>query len=303
MYSGFFMPASCQILLIIANLKINIDFLKTGTLKMPSETYYEILEVNENASQEIIELAYQRLLREAKDRLQDSPMYRKREQRLTDAYRVLSSLSLRNAYNNKLARERSSGARASMETTGSFDWPGFISGFIFSRTFIGAVVFAVILITLLPSGRDIMTANMMSDYMQYEKEIRQQNLAFERERMASMNNIRTEVFSNQRANTDYYQKQKELAEQRRLEREARYQEQQELNEYRRAQYRERQLALQQEREEKRLARKKEYEKRNENYRKLREQRIAEQRSQEFIEQTERATRAQQELNTLKANEY
>ncbi len=269
---------------------------------MPSETYYEILEVNENASQEMIEFAYQRLLQEAKDRLQDSPMYQKRTQRLNDAFRVLSSKSLRQAYHNKLTQERSRGSRTPVATSSSFDWAGFISGFIFSRAFIGVVVFIIVLVTLLPSGRDIMTANMMSDYMQYDKEIRQNNLHYEHRRMEQMSRIRAEMLNEQREDTQYYRQQQKLAEQRRLEQEARYQEQQELNEYRRAEYRERQLALQKKREAQRLARQREYEKRNENYRKLREQRIARQRSQEFIEQTERATRAQQELNTLKASQ-
>lgn len=270
---------------------------------MPSETYYKILEVNENASQDMIEFAYQRLLQEAKERLQDSPMFQKREQRLKDAYRVLSSPSLRHSYNNKLARERSGESRAQLESSGSFDWAGFIRGFIFSRAFIGAAVFVVVLIILLPSGRDIMTANTMSDYMKYEQGIRQKNIEYEKLRMERMANFRSDVYGAQQSSRDYYRKRQELADKRKQEREARYQEQQEENEYRREQYRERQLAVKQEREARRMARQKESDKRNENYRKLREQRIAKQRSREFIEQTERATWAQQELNTLKANEY
>ncbi len=262
---------------------------------MASETYYEILEVNENASQDMIEFAYQRLLKAAKEKLQDSPMYHKKVQRLTDAYRVLSSPSLRHSYNNKIAHERAGGTRTSLHTAQFFDWTDFISGFIFSRAFIGVVVVSVILIMILPHGRDIMKAGVMSRYMNYDQAIQQQNMLYEHARKERMASYRDNILENQ-------QKDRELMEQQRLKRETRYQEQRELQELKQQEYQDRRLAQQQEREAKRQARLKENEKRNEIYRKRREEQLAQQRSQEFIDQTERATWAQREVNTLKANQ-
>ena len=73
---------------------------------MAEQTHYQTLGIDQNASREMIDHAYKRLLIDAKEKLQDSPIFTEKAQNLKHAHQVLSNQALRQAYDNKLARER-----------------------------------------------------------------------------------------------------------------------------------------------------------------------------------------------------
>ena len=71
--------------------------------------YYGILEVNEKASQEIIEKAYKTLVKKYHPDLYSSVQKRDAEKKLKDineAYNILSDSFLRSQYDLELQRER-----------------------------------------------------------------------------------------------------------------------------------------------------------------------------------------------------
>ena len=73
---------------------------------MAEESYYELLQVSENADQEIIQAAYRRLvLRYHPDRSSE-PDAAEMTQRLNNAYAILSDLARRAAYNMQLGASR-----------------------------------------------------------------------------------------------------------------------------------------------------------------------------------------------------
>lgn len=72
------------------------------------ENYYDILEVNKNASYEIIDKAYKILVKKYHPDLQDDQLKQKYEEKLkliNEAYEVLSNQDKRNQYNKELEQE------------------------------------------------------------------------------------------------------------------------------------------------------------------------------------------------------
>lgn len=73
------------------------------------KNYYEILEVNENASKEVIDKAYKVLAKKYHPDLQEDKNKKAAEEKiksLNEAYEVLSNTEKRQAYDNKIARIR-----------------------------------------------------------------------------------------------------------------------------------------------------------------------------------------------------
>ena len=211
---------------------------------MEHQTHYKTLDVDENASSDMIEFAYKRLLKDAKDKLQDSPLYFEKEQNLKHAFQVLSSPSLRHAYNNKLAKELTTSANDSYTASESFNAAEFFGGLIFSRAFLGSVVLVIILLVIIPGGGERTVKEVFSKQMDYQHDIRSQQMDMERRREERyVGNQEYDEYLSTRA-----QEQKEAAEQRRFEMEERRLEIEEQREEARIAREDRRLAMQEERE-------------------------------------------------------
>ena len=73
------------------------------------KNYYEILEVDKNASQEVIEKAYKTLAKKYHPDLQQGQQqqeYAEKMKIINEAYDVLSNMEKRQQYNEKLENER-----------------------------------------------------------------------------------------------------------------------------------------------------------------------------------------------------
>ncbi len=267
---------------------------------MVNQTHYQTLDVDENASQDMIKFAYQRLLKDAKDKLQDSPLYFEKEQNLKHAYQVLSSPSLRQAYNNKLARESVTATNNDNDASDSFNAAEFFGGLFFSKAFLGSVVLIIILLVILPSGEERVVKEVVNKQLDYDYDVRNQQMELSRqkeERNASSQEYRDRLSERQ-------QESREISEQRRIDMEERRLELQEQREMEKIAREDRLLALKEERAARQaeydLKRQKETERKQEKYRKQQEEYKAKRRSREFIERTERTAELQKEVNSLRA---
>ncbi len=267
---------------------------------MENQTHYETLEIDENASPEIIASAYQRLLKDAKDKLQDSPLYYTKEKKLYNAYEVLSNPTLRHAYNNKLIRERASSINNTYTPSDTFNVTEFLGGLIFSRAFLGSVVLVIILLVLIPSGEERIVKEVFSKQFDYEYDIRNQQMELNRQR--ELRNSSTQEYTELLALRE--QERRETAETRRLEMQARRLDLEEQREMKRIDREERLLLMQEEK----AARQAEYEKQQQKEREKREQKsrrqqeayAAKRRARELIESQKQTTRPQQHFITTKS---
>jgi len=264
------------------------------------QTHYNTLDVDENASSEMIEFAYRRLLKDAKDKLQDSPLYLEKEQNLKHAFQILSSPSLRQAYNNKLAKERTIGDRSSHAASDPFNAAEFFGGLFFSKAFLGSVVLIIVLLVLVPGGEERTVRDVVNKQMDYGHDIRSQQMDLERRQ-------EDRYVASQKHNeylSTRSQEQKAAAEQRRFEMDERRLELKEQREEARIAREDRRLAMQEEREARRteydLKRKAERERREEKYKKRQEEYEAQRRSREAVARINRTGEIQRDIEKLKA---
>lgn len=265
---------------------------------MVGQTHYQTLGVDENASREMIDHAYKRLLIDAKEKLQDSPLFTEKAQNLKHAHQVLSNQALRQSYDNKLARERAQTYAAS--DSGSFNAAEFFGGLVFSKAFLASAVLIIVLLVILPSGKDRVSSNAVNKHLDNQYDIHNQQMELARQREERY--YESQENSDDRAYLEL--EREEAAEARRLEMEERRLALQEQREMERLEREERMLALKEERAARQaeydLERQKERERRNEKYKKQREEYEARRRSQEFIRSTQRTGELQKDINRLKS---
>jgi len=101
---------------------------------MINQTHYEVLGVD------------------AKEKLQDSPLYFEKENSLKHAYQVLSSPS------------------------------EFLGGLIFSKAFLGSIVVIIVLLVIIPSGEERIAGDVIHKSLDYDHDINNQKMGLENRR-------------------------------------------------------------------------------------------------------------------------
>lgn len=160
-----------------------------------NRTYYQILNLDSNASQEMIELAYQQLIKDAKEKLQDSPIYYEKEKVLNEAFSTLSHPDLRRAYDEKLAQERAQ-AQAQQESKKPpkgkkpkkdqkpppANTAEMLAGLVFSKAFAAFVVLVIVLVVLIPSGKDRGNESVANKLLDNSHDIQSQQMDLARQK-------------------------------------------------------------------------------------------------------------------------
>jgi len=216
-----------------------------------NQTHYQILHIDKNASPEMIELAYAQLLKDAKEKLGDSPIYYEKEKILNEAYAILSNAEHRQAYDKKMANDEVK-KMSHDEPVGKSTW---LENFTFIKGFAVFVVLVIALLVLLPSGEDRGDNQTTNKKLDNNYDIQQQNMDLQRQK--------------ERRLTDAEQRRLDLQEQREQAKIDREERRLKMQEEREERYARNELK----RENERIQRKKEYERKK--------------RSQELIRQANR----------------
>jgi len=204
-----------------------------------NQTHYQVLNIDNQASPEMIELAYQQLLKDAKEKLQDSPLYFQKEKILNEAYSVLSNPEFREAYDRKLVRKQAIRGNNTRIDRGGQEISTDHSKFI--KIFAVFVVLVIAALVLIPSGEDRSKEQVAHKQLDNRYSIQQQRYSLDErkeDRMSASEQKRLEL--------------QEKREQARLDWEERRLKMQEERE-------ERRIREERRRENERLQRKKEYE--------------------------------------------
>lgn len=271
---------------------------------MTKETYYDILRVDKTASHDIIRGSYEKLLKNAKSQLQNSPLYVTRKKKLQDAYYVLSNPELRHAYDRKMSPEQSPLQTSQTSQPKNTASPETVpvaeeSSFSFSlpKGFAVLIAFILVLIFFLPRNNDTLALRMANQQMQQAYEMQREQSIHElhlRTRYAESGNYMDYLTPEQREAAEAQRLEMEkrnMALMERREREGRrqqeyYYNQRETRESKRSEYN--------------LQRQKEREKSKDESIKRREEYAAQKRSREFIRSTNRTTELIKKNERLKA---
>jgi len=259
---------------------------------MEKQSHYQLLNIDENASTDIIKLAYERLLKDAKEKLESSPLYFEKEKKLNEAYLVLSNTQRRQFYDKKLLKERIQSHKSSIDNTSeSFNLFDFLNNLIFSRIFWGSAALILALLILLPGNNDNINnqtqQKAIKDYYDYQNQQLERVHQTEQLYSASQENYQQSVSKRR-------QERKEAAEKRQLELEVQRIEQEEQRSLAKIEREERRLKLKQQREDKKANDKLQRQKNREKL--AREQR-------ERQQQYEAKKRAQNLINKQKQQAY
>jgi DnaJ domain len=259
---------------------------------MEKQSHYQLLNIDENASTDIIKLAYERLLKDAKEKLENSPLYFEKEKKLNEAYLVLSNTQRRQFYDKKLLKERIQSHKSNIDNTSeSFNFSDFLNNLIFSRIFWGSAALILALLILLPGSNDNINnqtqQKAIKDHYDYQNQQLERVRQTEQLYSASQENYQQSVSKRR-------QERKEAAEKRQLELEVQRIEQEEQRSLAKIEREERRLKLKQQREEKKVNDKLQRQKNREKL--AREQR-------ERQQQYEAKKRAQNLINKQKKQAY
>ncbi|MFK5985960.1 MAG: DnaJ domain-containing protein [Pseudomonadota bacterium] len=255
---------------------------------MQKKTHYQVLNIDKNASIEVVKLAYERLLNDAKNKLEDSPLFFEKEKTLKEAYLVLSNPQRRNYYDNKLIRGRIKKSKPSINDSISFS--DFFSNIFSSKIFWAALASIALLIFILPSSQKSVIEQQQKQQQQIlinyqDMQKRQIELIQQKERYYS-----GAIETNQEAYKARAEKRKEQAEQHQLEREIEKIAREEKYAEDKIAREERSLARKKQREqqqaEKKLARQLVAEKKSREQRQRQQQYEAEMRSRKLIQKYE-----------------
>jgi len=211
---------------------------------MSEKTHYSTLNIAEDASIDVIDMAYQKLLHEAKDKLQDSPLFYKKKQGLDDAHTVLSNPSLRQAYDKKLLQQRLDANKEEFDEPEKTTLSDFFVNIRFSKTFILIIISVIGIFAFSQYSRHAVHNKIVEQQATYDK------MHIEAAKQARIDNKKTYEERRLKYKEINKQKQAEYAERReQIKREQwRSQLEREQRNYERQQQRE---AKQLEREEKR----------------------------------------------------
>ncbi|MFK5893367.1 MAG: DnaJ domain-containing protein [Pseudomonadota bacterium] len=250
---------------------------------MEKQTHYQLLNVDKNVSTDIIKLAYERLLRDAKEKLENSPLYFEKEKKLNEAYQVLSNTQRRQFYDKKLLQQRIESQNNIENSSESFNLFNFISHLFFSRIFWGSGALILVLLIIFPDYEE--NTNNQSRQKTIENYYNYQNQQVEYMRQkeefysASQNNYQESVDKRR-------QERKAVAEKRQLEREIQNIEREEQRAIAKIEREERRLQLNKDRAEKnaalKLQRQENREKSAREKRQRQQRYTAEKRSRELI---------------------
>ncbi|MCP3850137.1 MAG: DnaJ domain-containing protein [Gammaproteobacteria bacterium] len=267
---------------------------------MVSQTHYEVLGVDENCSEDMVKFAYQSKLKDAKEKLQDSPLFFEKENNLKHAYQVLSSPSLRQAYNNKIAKERATASGHSYAADNSFNITEFLGELIFSKAFLASIMLIIVLLVVIPSGEERIAGNVIHKSLDYEHDINNQKINLENSREARY--VSNQDYTETRGMRE--QDRLENSDERSFELEQRRLELQEQREEARIAREEHRLTMQLEKEarnaEYAAKRQEERDRKAEKYEKRQKELEAQRLSRERIRNIERAGELQRDVNRLKA---
>lgn len=163
---------------------------------MEKLTFYELLQIRKTASSAEIQIAYEQLLKDARDKLADSPLYYNREKQLNDAYNTLIKAESRQIYNEKLHHEQLLAEKLLRQqknqkthqkykiqkkqssSSDLFSPAVFFGKLIFSKAFLGSIVLIIALLVLIPSGKD----RVVSDALNKQYELQNRQLEFEQQK-------------------------------------------------------------------------------------------------------------------------
>jgi len=163
---------------------------------MLKTTFYELLQIRNTASPAEIQIAYEQSLKDAKDKLADSPLYYNREKQLNDAYNTLIQTESRQIYDENLQHEQLLAEKRlhqqnnirTQKTNKSHKKQRkqsdksspilFLGKLIFSKVFLGSIIAIIALIIFLPSSKD----RVISDAITKQYELQNKQLELEQQK-------------------------------------------------------------------------------------------------------------------------
>jgi len=149
---------------------------------MENQTHYKTLNIDNNAPTELIKLAYEQLLKDAKEKLFDSPIYFEKEKKLNEAFEVLSNEDFRQAYDLKLIREKAARSHASEASEEPLSSSQTLVNKLTSKGFIAVVVAVIVGLFLFPSGKDRTESKVANKGLDNKFDIQNQWMNLERQK-------------------------------------------------------------------------------------------------------------------------
>ncbi len=256
-------------------------------------THYKTLGIDHNASSDLIEFSYQERLKDAKEKLQNSPLFFDKQKKLEHAYQVLSSPTLRQAYNEKLAKDQSltNPSHKSVYSADHSNSPTLIGflGLKFSKGFIVAISIVIIFFIALQYNHFRIAQNRQEQELNYYNQMREKQMLMQQQQMDRYNDS-LDAFYEQSNREDHY----------RYEMDDRSMSIRESNASSRRAIENRRLAMQEERESQRAKYEARRQRDLEQTRKRHAEYEANQLSRENIRRIERTGKLQRDINRLKA---
>jgi len=151
-------------------------------LDTENQNHYQTLNIADSASPEMVEMAFNQLLKDAKEKLQDSPIYFEKEKLLKEAYAILSNAELRQAYDIKLVRDRAAKSKPKDIPPETLNTSQTVAKLLNSKGFIALVVAVIVGLFLLPSGKDRVENDTANRRLDNSYDIQSQRLDLERDR-------------------------------------------------------------------------------------------------------------------------
>jgi curved DNA-binding protein CbpA len=255
-------------------------------------THYKTLGIDHNASADLIEFTYQERLKDAKDKLQNSPLFFEKQRKLEHAYQVLSSPTLRKAYDHKLIKEKTTIPVAcpdKLNVSSSLSSVSGLLGLHFSKSFIVSVVLVILFFALLRYNEFRVMHNAREQEMSYYNKMRDQQLYEQQQRVGQYYSYNSGSYERKNTSNQYGNNSNN-----------RYMDMQEQNASARRARDARRLAMQEERESQRAKYEARRQRDLEKTRKRHAEYEANKLSRETIRRIERTGELQRDINRLKA---